>query len=272
MTRFEADEGALAATEAADAAAFSGTVEWQGILATTEAADTPLRRRRRRQLRMRMQGGLLKHGRGGGQARLLDQDAQRRGTGALRYVTIGHGTKRPRKMFTDADLNEFIAEQTRKDCRVHLPHPRSPYWHYDFQCRGHRFHGSTKATNRREARKSRDRRAREGEGDGRATEAAQALTAARRRGDALVAEVGAAHAGAADAWHQLGLLIEFFGKDKLADRHRPTTRWPNWWRGGVAIRGKRKAAWCRPSPSTPQPSNCDKLFTRAKLWGVRFPA
>jgi hypothetical protein len=36
-------------------------------------------------------------------------------TGALRYVIIGHGTKRPRRMFTDADLDDFIANQTRKD-------------------------------------------------------------------------------------------------------------------------------------------------------------
>jgi hypothetical protein len=36
-------------------------------------------------------------------------------SGALRYVDIGHGKKRPRKMFTDADLDEFIANQTRKD-------------------------------------------------------------------------------------------------------------------------------------------------------------
>ena len=35
--------------------------------------------------------------------------------GDLRYVIIGKGTKRPRKMFTDADLNEFVANQTRKD-------------------------------------------------------------------------------------------------------------------------------------------------------------
>jgi hypothetical protein len=35
-------------------------------------------------------------------------------SGALKYVAIGHGRKRPRKMFTDADLNEFIANQTRK--------------------------------------------------------------------------------------------------------------------------------------------------------------
>jgi hypothetical protein len=40
-------------------------------------------------------------------------------SGALRYVIIGHGTKRPRRMFTDADLDAFIASQTRKDapCR-----------------------------------------------------------------------------------------------------------------------------------------------------------
>src|SRR5262249_55589496 len=35
-------------------------------------------------------------------------------SGALRYV-IGHGTKRPRKRFTDPDLDFFIEAQTRKD-------------------------------------------------------------------------------------------------------------------------------------------------------------
>jgi hypothetical protein len=35
--------------------------------------------------------------------------------GALRYVVIGRGMKRPRRMFTDADLDAFIEAQTRKD-------------------------------------------------------------------------------------------------------------------------------------------------------------
>jgi hypothetical protein len=35
-------------------------------------------------------------------------------TGALRYVDIGHGKKRPRRMFTDQDINDFIARQTRE--------------------------------------------------------------------------------------------------------------------------------------------------------------
>src|SRR5262245_47889561 len=36
-------------------------------------------------------------------------------SGALKYVAIGHGKRRARKMFTDTDLNEFITNQTRKD-------------------------------------------------------------------------------------------------------------------------------------------------------------
>jgi hypothetical protein len=36
-------------------------------------------------------------------------------SGALRCVVIGHGAKRQRRMFTDADLDAFIANQTRKD-------------------------------------------------------------------------------------------------------------------------------------------------------------
>jgi hypothetical protein len=36
-------------------------------------------------------------------------------SGALRYVALGHGMKRPRKMFADVDLDEFVNNQTRKD-------------------------------------------------------------------------------------------------------------------------------------------------------------
>jgi hypothetical protein len=35
--------------------------------------------------------------------------------GELKYVIIGRGTQRPRKLFTDADLDTFIANQTRED-------------------------------------------------------------------------------------------------------------------------------------------------------------
>ena len=36
-------------------------------------------------------------------------------SGALRYILIGHGTKRQRKLFSDADLTAFIEAQSRKD-------------------------------------------------------------------------------------------------------------------------------------------------------------
>ena len=72
--------------------------------------------------------------------------------GSLKYVAVGHGTKRPRRMFTDADLDEFIVNQTRKDSPMSVhSDPRSPFWQYDFQWRGRRFLGSTKCTTRREA-------------------------------------------------------------------------------------------------------------------------
>jgi hypothetical protein len=35
--------------------------------------------------------------------------------GRLKYVHVGHGTKRQRRMYADSDLDEFIANQTRKD-------------------------------------------------------------------------------------------------------------------------------------------------------------
>jgi hypothetical protein len=43
----------------------------------------------------------------------------------LRYVIIGKGTKRPRRMFTDADLDEFITNQTRKDVPCPSTSPRA---------------------------------------------------------------------------------------------------------------------------------------------------
>jgi hypothetical protein len=45
-------------------------------------------------------------------------------SGAIRYVIIGHGTKRPRKRITPADLNAFIEAQTRKDVAYPSTEPR----------------------------------------------------------------------------------------------------------------------------------------------------
>ena len=75
-------------------------------------------------------------------------------SGVVRYVIIGHGSKRPRKMFTDSDLNAFIAAQTRKDAPCPSTASRARRTGTSIsKCRGHRFRGSTKTTTRREAKK-----------------------------------------------------------------------------------------------------------------------
>jgi integrase len=93
--------------------------------------------------------------------------------------------------------------------------PRSPYWHFDFQWRGHRFHGSTKATTRREA-EAVERSERE-----KAKQHVAQLQAARTslRLDDVAgrywSEKGQHHACSRNTWKRLSLLVEHFDKDKL---------------------------------------------------------
>lgn len=46
-------------------------------------------------------------------------------SGALHYFIIGHGRKRPRKMFTNTDIADFTALQTRKDSPAPCPSSRT---------------------------------------------------------------------------------------------------------------------------------------------------
>ena len=91
---------------------------------------------------------------------------------------------------------------------------RSPYWRYDFQIKGHRVFGSTKATTRREA-EAVERTERE-----KAKADVAAMTAARTslRLDDVAGRFwlqAQHHASSRNIWKRLSLLIEFFGKDKL---------------------------------------------------------
>lgn len=43
--------------------------------------------------------------------------------GHIKYIIIGHGKKRPRRMFTDADVDAFIERQTRRESLPSLPEP-----------------------------------------------------------------------------------------------------------------------------------------------------
>ena len=147
--------------------------------------------------------------------------------------------------------------------------PRSPFWQFDFQWRGHRFHGSTKATTKREA-EAVEQTERE-----RAKQHVAQLQAARTslRLDDVAGrywqEVGQHHVGdgARNTWRELARLVEFFGKDKLLteitgdDMARLVA-----WRRGHRIRDQLIS----PFTVNATTKQVRKLFTRAKMWGVRF--
>jgi integrase len=91
----------------------------------------------------------------------------------------------------------------------------SPYYWYDFQISGRRFHGSTRSTNRREAEKI----------EAQERERAQALVKAARHAavslqidhvaDRYWNERGQYHSGSDNTARDLARLVEHFGKTKL---------------------------------------------------------
>jgi integrase len=152
---------------------------------------------------------------------------------------------------------------------------RSPYWYFDFYWRGHRFHRSTKATNKREAEK---------------VEAAE-----RERAKALVAQLEQAKtslrladiasrywtehaqhlAGAPNTWTLLGILLEYFGKDKLLteiadDDVARLVAWRRGHRKSVYNTESDIHTFISPFTVNHTTTTLRKLFTRARLWGLRF--
>jgi integrase len=136
--------------------------------------------------------------------------------------------------------------------------------------RGHRFHGSTKKTTRREAQK---------------VEAIE-----RERARALIAQTEHArtslrlddvagrfmtehgqHVAGTNLWGWLGLVLEFFGKDKLITdiTDDDVARFVAWKRGH---RRNRREDGALVSPHTVNHAvmTLRRLFTRCKLWRVRF--
>jgi integrase len=147
---------------------------------------------------------------------------------------------------------------------------RSPYWRFDFEYRGHRFFGSTKATTRREA-EAVERAERE---KAKATvEQAQEAAASLRLDDVAERywqEVGQHHAGADNTWRQLRYLIDcpHLGKDVLITNvtDNDVVKLVAWRRGHRTQTG----ALISPYTVNDTTEQLKKLFTRAKLWGVRF--
>jgi integrase len=149
-------------------------------------------------------------------------------------------------------------------------HTRSPYFLFDFQLEGHRFHGSTKCTTKREA-EAVERAERE-----KAREYVKQAAAARTsmRLDDIAgrywSEVGQHHVGAKHTAYCLSLLIGFFGKDKLLTEVTgdDVTKLVAWRRGH--LKPNHGSTLISPHTVNHTTLALRKLFTRAKLWGVRF--
>jgi integrase len=139
---------------------------------------------------------------------------------------------------------------------------RSPYYSFDFQVGGHRFFGSTKKTNKREAE---------------AVEAVEREKAKRERTLVRAAatslalddiagrywhEVGQHHAGARNTERQIGYLLDFLGKG-----HRDVVSKMVAWRRGHTRRDGRLISAFTVNDATEQ---LRKIFVRCKTWGIRF--
>jgi integrase len=155
----------------------------------------------------------------------------------------------------------------------------SPFYHFDFWWRGARFHGSTKCTNRREAeiveRAERDRAKQQAAASRTSTTSLKLDDVAGR----YWAEVGQYHAGAADTWRDLERLVDYFGPTKLLIEivDDDVARLVAWRRGHRVVRARKPkdkdTAHCPlVSNATVNRSTTEvlkKLYTRAKVWGVR---
>lgn len=155
--------------------------------------------------------------------------------------------------------------------------PRSPFFQYDFQIGGHRFHGSTKRTTRREAeileRQERER-AKQQVADVRRASTSLRLDDVAER---YWAEVGQHHAGADNTERDLARIVEYFGKDRLITEitDDDVAKLVAWRRGHRVIRSKKTNPENAPlvTNATVNRSTTEvikKLFTRSRLWGVTF--
>ena len=147
-------------------------------------------------------------------------------------------------------------------------HPNSPFWQFDFEVQRRRFFGSTKATTRREA-EAIERTEREKAKKRVAQE--QAARSSLRLDDIVGRywqEVGQHHAGGANTWRELSMIIEFFGKDKpVTDITGDDVARLVAWRRGHLVRGRVLIRSLTVNNTT---ARLKAIFTRCKVWGVRF--
>jgi integrase len=159
-------------------------------------------------------------------------------------------------------------------------HKGSPHYHFDFQYRGDRFHGSTGQTNKREAEafeKLEREKAKKLAVETRKTEQSLKIDDVAAR---YWLEVGQFHVGADTTERDLARLITYFGPTRqLTDiTDNDVTQLVAWRRAHRRTVHRKKAVTNAPpapliAPATVNRSTTEtlkKLFTRAKVWGVRF--
>jgi integrase len=153
---------------------------------------------------------------------------------------------------------------------------KSQIYQYDFWHRGHRFCRSTKTANRREA-EAIEQQAREDAK--RHVQQQAAVTSSLALNDVCNRywqEVGQLHVGKDATFRLLGVLVQHFGKTKLLTdiRDNDVAKLVTWRRGHRVIRNKdakpEDCPFIAPRTVNDTTEQLKKLFTRAKLWGVRF--
>ena len=118
-------------------------------------------------------------------------------------------------------------------------HKDSPFYHYDFQLRGHRFHGSTGAKGKREAEGV--ERTEKAKAKKHLEQASRAKVSLRIDdvADRYWLEVGQHHAGRDNTERDLARLIEYFGKDRLLTEIDDDAL-RSWWLGGGGITSRAR--------------------------------
>jgi integrase len=149
----------------------------------------------------------------------------------------------------------------------------SPYYHFAFEYRGHRFHGSTKATSKRAAEEI--ERA-EREKARAAVDQVKAASTSLRLDDVAgryMKEIGWHHAAAGNTAKLVQRLVEFFGADRLITdiTGGEVAELVAWRRGQSVERGGKIGASLSPFTVNDQTLQLKKLINRAKTWNVVFP-
>ena len=148
----------------------------------------------------------------------------------------------------------------------------SPFWHFDFQLRGHRFHGSTRCRNRRQAEVV-ERAARETAKQILKAGNNAALLSINAATGRFWIEVGQHHACQKETWTNLERLVGYFGKDKLlSEITDDDVAKLVAWRRGHRRWGRKEMQLI--SPSTVNRSTTEvlqKVFCHARRsWKARF--